>query len=345
MAFFANGHRMKRPNVVVLITLCLCSVGGYAQSGMIRGKVRSSNGATVNNATVELKQTTGGVISQVATHNDGDFEFTGLRAGEYSVHVSAGGYEPQVQVARLIENVGVKSQSAAINEIVNLDITIRPRSEPALAPAGTTFVQGVPAAARAAYEKAVAKIREGKSEEGLALLRQATAEYADYFDAHCALGAELFRLGRDTEAVESLERARLINDREAPVYYLFGLIMARQQKFVVAEYAFAKTTELNPNFVQGHFNHAVALIEVAFRTTIATEAASRLDEAERELDRAWDLSDKHLNTVFLQRSRIHQRKGDRQAAARDLESYLKVEPHVENAAAIQDRIAKLKAGQ
>jgi tetratricopeptide (TPR) repeat protein len=321
----------------------LFRVTGYAQSGMIRGKVRSSSGATVNNATVELKQATGGVISQVATRNDGDFEFTGLRAGEYSVHVSAGGYEPAVQVARLIENVGVKSQSAAINEIVNLDITISPRSERAVAPAGTTFAQVVPPDARAAYEKGIARIREGKPDDGLALLRQAIVKYQDYFDAHYALGAELYRLGRDAEAIESLERARLINDREAGVYYLFGLVMARQQKFGVAEYAFAKTTELDATFVLGHFNHAVALIEVAIRTADATEAASRLDEAERELDRAWDLSGRRLNTVFLQRARIHQKKGDRPAAIHELESYLRAEPHAENAASIQDQIARLKA--
>ena len=168
--------------VLAATVLIMLPVTASAQSGMIRGKVRATSGVTVNNATVELKQATGGVIAQVATRNDGDFEFTGLRAGEYEVHVSAGSYEPAVRVARLIENLGVKSPSGAVNEVVNLEITLKPRSDPALGPPGTSFVQDVPATARAAYTKGIAKIREGKSEEGLALLRQATAEFSNYFE-------------------------------------------------------------------------------------------------------------------------------------------------------------------
>jgi tetratricopeptide (TPR) repeat protein len=329
----------------VAIALVLLPVTASAQSGMIRGKVRANNGVTVNNATVELKQATGGVISQVATRNDGDFEFTGLRAGEYEVHVTAGGYEPAVQLARLIENIGVRSPSAAINEVVNLEITIKPRSDPTLAPPGISFVQDVPSTARAAYTKGIAKIREGKSEEGIALLREATTEFSDYFDAHFALGGEYYRLGKDSEAVESLERARLINDREAAVYYMFGMVMARQQKFGVAEYAFGKAAELNANFVLAHFNHGVALIEVALRTGGAGEIAALLADADRELDRAWDLSGKRLNGVFLQRSRIYQKRGDKEAAARELESYLKAEPAAENAAALKQKIVALRAGK
>jgi tetratricopeptide (TPR) repeat protein len=336
---------MKKPGLLAASALLLLPIRAPSQSGMIRGKVRAANGVTVNNATVELKQTTGGVISQVTTRNDGDFEFTGLRAGDYEVHVSAGGYEPAVQVARLIENIGVKSPSAAINEVINLEINIKPRPEPVLGPPGTSFVQAVPDPARSAYAKGLAKIRDGKSDEGIAFLRQATAVFDDYFDAHFALGVEFYRQGKDADAIQSLERARLINDRQAAVYYMFGMVMVRQQKFGVAEYAFGKTVELNPNYVPGRFNHGVALIEVALRTPKSDEVARLLGEAERELDRAWDLSARRMNTVFLQRSRIYQKRGDKEAAARELETYLKAEPAAENAAALRQRIAELREGK
>jgi Tfp pilus assembly protein PilF len=203
-------------------------------------------------------------------------------------------------------------------------------------------VQDVPKIARASYEKGMSKLREGKSEEAIAFLRQATAQFNDYFDAHFALGFEFYRLGKDNEALESLERARLINDRGASVYYVFGMVMARQQKYVVAEYAFGKAAELSANHISARFNHAVALIEVALRAKESGEVASALAEAERELDRAWELSNKRLNTVFLQRARIHQKRGDNEAAARELEGYLKAEPDAKNAAEIRQRIVKLR---
>jgi len=325
-----------------LTVFLLVTNTGLAQSSMIHGKVRANNGATVTNALVELRQSTGGVISQLATGNDGDFQFIGLRAGEYEVLVTLSGYEPAREIVKLRENLRVNSASAAISEVVSIEILLRPRPEPALGPPGTSFVQDVPKAARAAYAKAISKIREGKTYEGIAFLREATQEFSTYFDAHFALGAEYYRLGRDTEALESLEQARLINDRVAGVYYVFGMVMARQQKFRVAEYAFAKAAELNVNYVAAHFNHAVALIELALLAIDAKEVEVALSEADRELDRAWELSGRRLNTVFLQRARVHEKRGDNESAARELEGYLKAEPDARDAAAQKELIGRLR---
>jgi len=118
--------------------------------------------------------------------------------------------------------------------------------------------------------------------------------------------------------------------------------MVRQQKFRAAEYAFGKAAELNDAHINAHFNHAVALIEVAVRTTDKEEVKNALATADRELDRAWELSQKRLNTVFLQRARIFEERGDNKGAVRELENYLKAEPNDKNAPAIKEAIAKLR---
>jgi hypothetical protein len=120
------------------------------------------------------------------------------------------------------------------------------------------------------------------------------------------------------------------------------MVMVRQQKFHAAEYAFGKAAELNDSHVNAHFNHAVALIEVALRTKDAGEVKTVLANADRELDRAWDLSGKRLNTVFLQRARVHEERGNRDAAARELENYLKAEPNAKDAAGVKEAITKLR---
>jgi tetratricopeptide (TPR) repeat protein len=341
----AKGVKMTGFGQLLVVSLLLLSTSPSAQSGMIRGKVRTSNGVTINSALVELKQATGGVIAQFNTRNDGDFEFVGLRAGEYEVLVTAGGFESARQVVKLNENNTRVNPAAAINEIVSIEIIIQPRQESSIAPPGTSFIQDVPKPARASYEKGIAKLREGKVEEGTALLQDATAQFNNYFDAHFALGFQYYLLGRDKEALESLERARLINDRGASVYYVFGLVMVREQKFHIAEYAFGKSAELNANHVASHFNHAVALIEVALRSADPREVKSSLAGAERELDRAWELSSNHLNTVFLQRARVFEKQGNVEAAANELERYVKAEPDAKNVAQVRQKIEALRANR
>jgi tetratricopeptide (TPR) repeat protein len=254
------------------------------------------------------------------------------------VAVTVAGYEPTVQVARFMEN-----DRMSFSEVVNMEILIKPRREVALLAPGTNFAQDVPKPARTAYERGVARLREGKSDEGVAALREAITSFNDYFDAHFALGKELFRAGNDKEALEAFERARQINDRQDAVYYMFGLVMMKERKYAVAEYAFREATRLNATSAGSHFYHAQSLIELAVRESDQRQRATDLDSADQELNHAWENSNKRLTMVYLQRARIHESRGEREAAARDLESFLKAEPDAKNGAAVREAIVKLRA--
>jgi len=329
---------MKRHTLLTFLTLVLISGGtALAQSNQLRGKVRAPNGVTVNNAIVELRVGGSAMIAQTVTRNDGDFAFTGLATGEYEIAVTMAGYEPVVQMARFNQ-----SGRMDFSEVINMEILIRPKKTNLPSAPGTNFAQDVPKPARLAYEKAAARMRDGKPEEAVAALREAIANFSDYFDAHFALGKELFREGKDDEALEALERARQINDRQDSVYHIFGLIMLKQGKFAVAEYAFREATRLNGNSAAAHFYHAQALIELAVRGNDQRQLNTDLGAADKELDLAWETSEKRLTAVYLQRARIHETRGQKEAAAVDLESYLKAEPEAKNGATIRAAIAKLR---
>ncbi len=329
---------MKRHKLLTVFGLVMISGGtAFAQSNQLRGKVRAPNGVTVNNAIVELRVGGSAMIAQTVTRNDGDFAFTGLATGEYEIAVTMAGYEPVVQMARFNQ-----SGRMDFSEVINMEILIRPRKENVLSAPGTNFAQDVPKPARLAYEKAAARMRDGKPEEAVAALREAIANFNDYFDAHFALGKELFREGKDDEALEALERARQINDRQDSVYHMFGLIMLKQGKFAVAEYAFREATRLNGNSATAHFYHAQALIELAVRGSDQRQLNTDLGAADKELDLAWETSEKRLTAVYLQRARIHETRGQKEAAAVDLESYLKAEPEAKNVTTIRAAIAKLR---
>ena len=88
-----------------LLTLVLVSLSAtahaQAQGNMLRGNVRATNGTSLNNAIVELRQSGGGaMVGQTVTRNDGNFAFTNLTPAEYEITVFLAGYEPAVQIAR-----------------------------------------------------------------------------------------------------------------------------------------------------------------------------------------------------------------------------------------------------
>lgn len=281
------------------------------------------------------------MIAQTATRNDGDFVFANLESGEYEVMVTVAGYEPAVQMARFMN-----SDRMNFAEVVNIEVIIRPRPEQSmLAAPGTNFTQDVPKNARGFYEKGIARLREGKSDEGIGLLREAIATFNDYFDAHFTLGMELFRKGKNLEALEEFERTRQINEHQDAVYFMFGLVMLKEQKYALAQRAFREATSINANRPGSHFYRGQALVELALRSTDEAGRSADLTEAEKELNRAWELSDKRLSGVHLQRARIYERRGDREAAARELENYLKAEPEAKNASVIRAAIVRLRNAQ
>jgi len=320
-----------------LSILLLLAGGAAAQNNTIKGKVRSTNGVTVNNAIVELRQNGGVGTGETVTRNDGDFAFSGLVAAEYELTVTIAGYEPAVQLARFTQ-----MDRMDLPQVLNVEVIIRAKPEAVLAPPGTSFVQDVPKPARAAFDKGTAKLREGKSDDAIALFREAISLFNDYFNANFQLGAELYRRGSLQEALQALERARQINDREAAVFHLFGLVMVKQQKFGVAEYAFGEAVRLNAADTASHFYRGLMQIELARQMVDKAQRAAELAHAEQELTRAWELSDKRLTGVYRQRARISEMRGDREAAARELENYLKAEPNAKDAVAVREMITRLR---
>jgi tetratricopeptide (TPR) repeat protein len=326
----------RRRGLMALALLLVLTAAAEAQRSTIRGKVRTPNGNPVNNAIVELRLGGGGMIGQTVTRNDGDFAFSGLEPAEYEVFVLMAGFQSAAQMVRFDNDAGMR-----LMQFVNVEIIMRPKPEAAPPPPTTLYAQDVPKVARAAYDKAIMKLREGKSAEAVELLHTAIAEFSDYFDAHYMLGQELFRAGQDREALEELERARQINDRQDAVYHLFGLVMLKEKKYALAQRAFREAETLKPTNPLPYFHRGVALIELAIREDSPQRDAD-LDDAERELNRAWELSEQRMHEVRLQRARVYERRGNKEAAARELEAYLKAEPEARNAASVREALAKLR---
>ena len=77
------------------IALLACATATHAQTinGAITGSVRDTSGLAVASAAIRLTQTDTGAIRKAATNERGDFTFSAIGRGEYTLAVSAPGFK------------------------------------------------------------------------------------------------------------------------------------------------------------------------------------------------------------------------------------------------------------
>lgn len=88
--------------VFVLASAFILHSSAYAQSGGVKGKVRSNKGSAVSNASVTARQS-GKDVKTVRSDAKGVFQLTGLSTGVYSLVFDADGFQ-----SGLLQGVEVK---------------------------------------------------------------------------------------------------------------------------------------------------------------------------------------------------------------------------------------------
>jgi len=333
--------------LVFLLQLVLPAAAEPQQGNIIRGKVRNSDGAAMPRVTVELQTGNGAAISQTVTNNEGDFAFAGLIETSYGLVISAPDYKPVNERVDFFNRAGDRPGETRTVEIS----LVSSNGDRRTARLGTTFVQNVPKEARAAFERALRLLRETNTSAAITALDEAIRSFPGYFDAHFVLGKEFMKAGKYSEAIAQLDEARRINPRDDRTYELFGLVLMQQKKYAVAAAVFAEASRLNALEPQYPLMRGIALIEHASSISpgtsksAAAERISILVDAEKNLTRAYELSNRKLSTVHLQLARVYEKQGNLPRAAGELEQYLKENPDSPNAEAIRDGIKKLRSKQ
>jgi hypothetical protein len=88
--------------IVAVLTVMLSTAFAFAQSGGVKGKVKSNRGAGIPNASVTARQS-GKDIKTVRADAKGSFQLTGLQSGVYSLVFDADGFQ-----SGLLQGVEVK---------------------------------------------------------------------------------------------------------------------------------------------------------------------------------------------------------------------------------------------
>jgi tetratricopeptide (TPR) repeat protein len=336
---------MRSRNVAVFVLLFFgpwtLSVHSQGVGHTIRGKVRNSAGLNMSQLTVTLESGNGGVINQVVTNNEGDFVFSGLGDSSYVVIVNAPDYNPASERIDFVRKVSPNDPG----ETRTLEITLVRKLGTVPPRGGVNFVQDIPKAAQDSFDSAVKLLKEGRTDASIDALKQAIKLYPNYFNARLLLATQLVAEQHLDEAITQLEEARRINPQDDRVYEQFGMILMQQHKYAVAARVFAEASNLNPRETKYLLLQGTALINQASLvqgSDVRGEKTYALDEAEKILARAYQLSGKKLSTVHLQLARIYEKRGNKKHAAEELEAYLRQVPGDPKAAELREAINKLR---
>src|SRR5690606_12573982 len=93
---------MSRILQIVLVSAFALAPAAFAQSGGVKGKIRSSRGSGIPNASVTARQS-GKDVKTVRANAKGIFQLTGLESGVYSLVFDADGFQ-----SGLLQGVEVK---------------------------------------------------------------------------------------------------------------------------------------------------------------------------------------------------------------------------------------------
>jgi tetratricopeptide (TPR) repeat protein len=312
----------------------------------LQGRVIAPNGGAPPQSVRITLTYSGRPMYETFTDAGGHFSFPGLARGTYEL--TAEGDDISFETTRVTAEV---TAFGAAPQLFTQDVQLRPlRGKPvARATVVNAFTQDVPNAAMQAFESAQKLEQEGKRAEALVKIREALRIFPTFFEAHLALGNHFLKDGLFKDAIDELDRAREINPNDDRLYQSFSLIMIAQQNYRMAFAVLSEAARLNPKNPANPYMNGVAHLEYASSIDpTQSESAKKdldkaLEDAERFLLNADDLSGHKLAEVHLQLARLYEKRGERARAAGELEEYLKKNPDAKNSEAIRNAIKKLKA--
>ncbi len=181
----------------------------------------------------------------------------------------------------------------------------------------------------AAFDKGSRLLEKGATADSVAYLEQAIVEYPEHYKAYYDLGVARLRLGRFDGAEQAFQKAiDLTGGNFAPPQFGLGAILCQKQEFSQAAALLQRAVDLEPGSAIGKYYLGWAQFGL-----------NRLVQAEKSTEQAL-LRNANFADAYVLLARIHQRQGNAPAVAKDLEEYVKVEPHKDYAHRLAEKIQR-----
>jgi tetratricopeptide (TPR) repeat protein len=302
----------------VLLLLALGVLPGNTQSQntpnrhsifSIGGSIRDdSNQRGMESIQVVLKGATGTPVATAFTRDNGDFQFDGLRDGDYTIEVKVKDYD-QFQ------------QQVSISGASRLGISIfLARSVKGVTPGLQLSISAhqlsVPHKAHDEFEKGMTLIYLKADYRGaIAQFQLAIRDFPTYYEAYSEEGSAYFELQDLGHAEEALQKSiDLSAGQYADAMFTMASILTDTKRYAEAEDVSRRGISVDASSWRGPFELARALT-----------AMKKTEEAEKSAQKSRDLMPDNP-PVYLLLANIHIQRKDYPALVRDLDDFLRLAP-------------------
>lgn len=293
--------------------------------GSIRGKVVQQNGNPLNEAVLVRLENIRGTKTTAFTDNQGQFDFLGVMPGIYYVVVDGDNHQDGGTVT-----VEVFPSSPSIVTLMVRLRTPEPAKKATSVSAGE-LSQKVPPAAQKEFERGSTASKQGKTELAITHYRKAIAIYPNFLMARNDLGAQLMTLGKLDEAAEELQAAITIDPKAFNPRLNLGMVLVKQHNFAEGAGELRKALSLDPTSPSAHFYLGLALVGM-----------DDSDNAEKEFKTAHNIGGEKYALALFHLGELYFNRGEREAALKMFQQYLRESPDASNAAHVRQMIAMLK---
>jgi tetratricopeptide (TPR) repeat protein len=188
-------------------------------------------------------------------------------------------------------------------------------SSPAYGQKGLVSVRElqIPAKARTIFARGVEDLTRGDAAGSLIQFKRAVHEFPSFYEAYYNEGIAEIQLHQTDEALQSFQKAIDIRGgRYARAYFGYGLVLAQLGRSEEAESLVRRGLEEDSSLSDGYAILSILLFN-----------RNRLEEAEEAAHKALRMPNPSTRNALITLAHVHLKKGQYQAAAQDLEGYLK----------------------
>lgn len=272
-------------------------------------------------------------IRTVFSDASGRFQLRSLRPGSYYLNVEPTGL-PYEEYSLRLDLISITRRASTTEEPTLVDVVLRrkkSRNAPRGRSASVVFMQVIPPAARAEYDRGVSSLKDKDPAVGIESLKKAIAIFPDYFDALELLGTQYVKLLQFENAIPILVHALAVNNKARSSMYALGvayLNFNRLDESIEWLQNAAAQDSGNPN--------------VYMMLGLAYGKKQSLDLAETAFKKAYQLGRANAADAHLYLAGIYDKRARYGDEWRELELYLKEARGVKDATKIKEMIGKLK---
>ena len=328
--------------VVLLLPAAILAQGGRASTGTggihtIQGYIFFPSGRRADaQIIVKLQSYTAGEIT-VVPDSSGNFSFTNLAPGNYTVVVNAGDdyeiardnvyFDADVDLSRVGGGRMPQSPQRA-TVMIHLQPKNTAHAKPGVVNAA---LAEVPEKARKLFDKGVEEARAGETAKAVDSLKGAVALYPNFPLALNELGVQYLKLGQTSRAVEALKNAvKLSPDAYGPRLNL-GIALLEAKQFTEAENELREALKHNASLATAHMYLGLCFLRT-----------NKYEEAEKELLAAIEGSGNQLGLAQYYLGGIYWKKHEYPKAVAALEDYLRLTPNAHDADRVRATIKDLR---